>query len=183
MLYSRVQLVNEAPSRSMNAILQDTYDVQDEEEQSNDASFENFYDAPAESTAVLPEVRIDMEPSGRLIDAIESLREVILENTNAHAKSRRRGRTQPSGGYKQNGSALSLKDERLKIRKEKVGQSLILCFDTLFWRPAHYTRTVCLWVLPARLTVPLFHGDNIKAGIWGFLCGFFLMSIHCMYEY
>ena len=107
----------------MNAILQDTYDVQDDEEQSNDASFENFYDAQAESS--LHEVRIDLEPGDRLVEAIESLREVIIENTSVQQKSRRRGgrssNTGMGGGYKANGGALSLKDERLKIRKEKVG--------------------------------------------------------------
>ena len=125
MLYSRIQLVNECKpaSNPMNAILQDTYDGQDDEEQSNDASFENFYDAQTESA--LPEVRIDMEPSERLCEAIEALREVIMENTSVQKTSRqRRGRSTQSGlqsGYKANGSAMSLKDERLKIRKEKVG--------------------------------------------------------------
>ena len=120
MLCSRVQLVNDF--RSMNAILQDTYDGQDDYDNSNDASLENFYDAQTESG--LHEIRINMEPNDRLIEAIESLREVILENTNAQQKSRRRGRTAPSSAnspmYKANGTILSIKDEKLKIRKEKV---------------------------------------------------------------
>lgn len=129
MLYSRVQLVTE-PSRatssshhSMNAILQDTYDVHDYDDDvaSNDAtSCDNFYDA--ETEAGLAEVRLNMDPSMRLIEALETLREVITENTNVHGR-RRRGRSSAANyGGKGDGATGGIKDDRLKIRKEKVGQ-------------------------------------------------------------
>ena len=125
MLYSRVQLVTE-PSRStsnfnsMNAILQDTYEGNDDDDLSNDAtSCENFYDAQAEA-AGHPDVRIDMEPSVRLLEALETLREVISENTHAQNRHRRRGRSTGNTTYSGKESANTIKDDRLKIRKEKV---------------------------------------------------------------
>ena len=129
MLYSRVSLVNDI--RLMNAILQDTYEVHDDDDCSNDASLDNFYDAPTEGGG-LGEVRINMDPTERLCEAIEGLREVIVDNTSAQAKRRGGGGGAGGGGrriqgipatlYKSSGPMAGLKDERLKIRKDKVRQ-------------------------------------------------------------
>lgn len=158
MISSRSLLVNEPSSPSeqqkkkrsknyMHALLQDTYDVQDQDDDdnSNDISFDNFYDASeqnlppstggspnlAQRLQAAPEVRIDMEPNERLIEAIESLKEVIMENTNTHNKARRRGRPTGAGStpsYKQNGGPVTLKDDKLKVRKDKVIVELRVVF-------------------------------------------------------
>ena len=158
MLYSRVQLVNDLSSaRYMNAaVLQDTYDINDDVEElpevdnhSNAPSIDNYYDAqgirepiPGQerersvgpTSTSLPEVRINLDPTEKLIDAMEALREVILDNTNAQQKQRRRGRGGGGGGggggaghtYKANGTPLNVKDERLKIRRDKVSADNII---------------------------------------------------------
>lgn len=121
---------------SIHAILQDAYDVTDDDDvHSQDA---NYYDASSASTshqhgpgggsdttAVLPEVRINMEPSDRLIDAIEQLKDVIVENTSAQAKNKRHrgpGGTRNERHNNNGGLPMSSvnKDDRLKVRKEKV---------------------------------------------------------------
>ena len=116
--------------------MQDTYDITEDDEpeehehHSHDASSDNFYDAPADKDAAtnLPEVRIDLsasdDPQDRLIAAIAALREVIVDNTNVQRTNRRRRGQERSGGGGQSRSASQLKDERLKVRKEKVGESL-----------------------------------------------------------
>ncbi len=117
-------------------ILQDTYDITEDDEpeehehHSHDASSDNFYDAPAASKdgTGLPEVRIDLssasdDPQDRLIAAIAALREVIVDNTNMQRTGkRRRGqeRSGAGGSGPQSRSNGPLKDERLKVRKEKV---------------------------------------------------------------
>lgn len=110
--------------------MQDTYDVDDDEVASNDASFDAYYDAMGgdhgTAPSGIPEVRVNLDPSDRLIEAIEQLREVIIENTNTAKGGRRRGRqaqgsSQPA--YRANGAPLGLKDDRLKIRREKVSLS------------------------------------------------------------
>ena len=119
---------------SIHAFLQDAYDVTDDDDiHSQDA---NFYDASSASTShqtgdskrALPEVRINMDPSERLIEAIEQLKEVIVDNTSAQSKHKRHrgpGGGRGGGGERQNnlgGLPLSAasKDDRLKVRKEKV---------------------------------------------------------------
>ena len=123
---------------SIHAILQDAYDVTDDDDiHSQDA---NFYDASSASTSnqqghpkhqTLPEVCINMDPSERLIEAIEQLKEVIVDNTSAQSKHKRhrgpggvRGERQSTIG----GLPLSAasKDDRLKVRKEKVREIIIM---------------------------------------------------------
>ena len=125
MLFSRVELLNDLGY--MNAILQDTYDPRDhdDEENSADTTVENFYDAQADNPCLsTSDTRVSIDPTDRLIEAIESLKEVISENTNLHQKNRRRrvtpgtGQLAKSGGH---GGALLKENERLKVRKEKVG--------------------------------------------------------------
>ena len=139
MLYSRVNLLTTQNQPMTSRVVRSHYDPDDvhsddtdedheDDDNSNDASMDNFYDAPAESMqGIVPEVRINMDPSDRLIEAIGALREAITENTTATQRQRQRARG-PRGsgttGYKGGGgsSPLSLKDERLKIRKEKVSR-------------------------------------------------------------
>ncbi|ELU17486.1 hypothetical protein CAPTEDRAFT_215264 [Capitella teleta] len=148
-MYSRVRLIQTVPKTS-RVVLQDSYEMQDELEElhevpdqpSNAPSVDNFYDAPGLRDSVaaqddlersvgptstsLPEVRINLHPTERLIEAMEQLREVILDNTNVQQKQRRRGARTGGGGpggggppnYKSNGT-VNLKDERLKIRRDK----------------------------------------------------------------
>ncbi|XP_064647158.1 gamma-aminobutyric acid receptor subunit gamma-3-like isoform X3 [Lineus longissimus] len=127
MLFSRIALTNEF----MNAVLQDTQYTQEPDHEpdndcanSADVSFENFYDAPQENVplSLLPECRISLDPTDRLIDAIDSLREVISENTNAQNRLRRhKGPTTPGNKPITGTGGLLKSDERLKVRKEKVG--------------------------------------------------------------
>ncbi|KAK2151358.1 hypothetical protein LSH36_366g04032 [Paralvinella palmiformis] len=147
MLYSRVQLLQCTQPVNASVSRQDTYDVQDDvddeddDRRSHDASVDNFYDALAErdpgAVASLSDIRINMDPTDRLIDAIEMLREVIVDNTNAQQRSKRRpgagqqgtraGVTAPI--YRANGSAINLKEEKLKIRKEKLLQDPVFALD------------------------------------------------------
>ena len=97
-------------------------------------SLDNFYDALTErdpgAVASLSDIRINMDPTERLIEAIETLREVIVDNTNAQQRPKRRGGGGGAGAgnrggeaapiYRANGSAINVKDDKLKIRKEKV---------------------------------------------------------------
>ena len=131
MLYSSFPIVNFA-SHQMNAFLQDTYDVHDDEGHChgshdanvNDAGHQtsqlhNYFDAnapPPEKCTSLPEVRINVDPTERLIEAIEALRDVVVENTSAQQKQKKRG----GRGGGRSGQPLNVKDERLKVRKEKV---------------------------------------------------------------
>ena len=157
-MYSRVTMVQQPSASSSttthrNAILQDVYDIDDEDDDhSNEVSLDNFYDAQGErirgesserdggpgrgdrEKLSLPDVKVSSsgDPTDRLIEAIESLREVIIDNTYASQKGKKRG--QGGGGsnpdrhqtasprYKANGTVMSVKDERLKIRKDKVGE-------------------------------------------------------------
>lgn len=177
-MYSRVRLIQELPDTSrMNAMLQDSYDIQDELEEmpeppSNAPSIDNFYDAqgirepvPGQerersvgpTSTSLPEVRINMHPTERLIEAMESLREVILDNTNAQQKQRRRGGGRGGGGgggippgisnmCKSNGTVMNLKDERLKIRRDKVSTGKFIC-DYCMLHINHVSYTDCIAVL------------------------------------
>jgi hypothetical protein len=126
MLFSRIALTNEF----MNAVLQESCTQEQEHENdcanSADVSFENFYDAPQENVSLLPECRISLDPTDRLIDAIDSLREVVSENTNAQNRLRRhKGLSSAPGNKPITGTGGVLKsDERLKVRKEKVN----ICF-------------------------------------------------------
>ncbi len=110
--------------------LQDTYDITEDDEDDHhdqdhihDASSDNFYDAPTEKDGHVPEVRIDLsasdDPQDRLIAAIAALKEVIVDNTNIQRTGKRKRGQERSGGAggRANGG---LKDERLKVRKEKV---------------------------------------------------------------
>ncbi len=148
MLYSRVSMVNEAANAprttscvdGVRSFLQETYDIHedDEDAHSNDPSLD-FYDAQQEkdpgTIASLSDIRINVDPTERLIDAIESLREVIVDNTNAQKPKRRagaggagrggQGASQPSAGYRPNGNALNVKDDKLRIRKEKVRKDAV----------------------------------------------------------
>ena len=140
-------------------LLQDTYDgVDDALDQTagDDGNSEHFYDATggdkdregtpgvaaagATTTDIAPtgslsqissEVRINMDPTERLIEAVETLRDAINENTQSQRPRRRGGGPGGGGGrppsnahqhhhYKANGTPQNVKDERLKIRKEKV---------------------------------------------------------------
>ena len=72
-------------------------------------------------------MRIDLsasdDPQDRLIAAIAALREVIVDNTNVQRTSkRRRGQERAGGGGGSNSRSGGgqFKDERLKVRKEKV---------------------------------------------------------------
>ncbi len=142
MLASRVSAVTDNASRRagrgdssssqfntrVRTYLQDTYDLGDDDEQSNDTSFDNFYDAQTDTQSGVPEVRINMDPSDRLVEAIDQLRGAVLENTNAQNKSRR-GRTSANTAqvqYKSDGTRMTLKDDKLKIRKEKVSTCIII---------------------------------------------------------
>jgi hypothetical protein len=148
-MYSRLRLIHAVPKQNC-VVLQDSYEMQDELEEmhergpSNAPSVDNFYDASGLRSSVdgqdlersvgptstsLPEVRINLHPTERLIEAMEQLREVILDNTNAQQKQRRRGQRSSGGcsgggggaqAYKSNGTFMNLKDERLKIRRDKV---------------------------------------------------------------
>lgn len=112
--------------------LQDPYDYDCDDNDSNDSNDASvdFYDAPegamsgtrlARDPLSLPSVRVNMDPQERLIEALEALREVVVENTNTKAaKMRPRPPPpRPKDGMKL-GSPTSPKDERLKIRKSKV---------------------------------------------------------------
>jgi hypothetical protein len=145
MLASRVSSVNTPAASSEGAgggggsssfanrlrayLEQDQY-VSDDDDASNDASFDNFYDAPSDAQGGLPDVRINMDPQDRLAEAIETLKGVIVENTNAQRTHRRKGRSSGSTGpqqYKADGTPVT-KDEKLKIRKEKVVVELRVVF-------------------------------------------------------
>ena len=127
----------------MFVYLQDTYDITEDDEaeehehHSHDASSDNFYDAPAadKDASALPEVRIDLsasdDPQDRLIAAIAALREVIVDNTNVQRTTkRRRGQERAGGGGGGNSRSGGgqFKDERLKVRKEKVNRHARLLF-------------------------------------------------------
>ena len=127
--------------------LQDTYDITEDDEpeehehHSHDASSDNFYDAPAadKDASALPEVRIDLsasdDPQDRLIAAIAALREVIVDNTNVQRTTkRRRGQERAGGGGGGNSrsSGGQFKDERLKVRKEKVSGHVWLLFQLMY---------------------------------------------------
>lgn len=117
---------------------EDCYDIDDDEEDavSNDApSTADYFDAPTEASNIQPsDIKLDMEPSVRLITALENLREVITENTKTHTTvaKRRPG----AGGQAQKQERTSgakgpdglPKDDRLKIRKEKVIVELRVVF-------------------------------------------------------
>ena len=130
--------------RYMDGIdMQDSYDVDDDDVGSNEA-FDNYYDAQgggdagqsssaADSKQVIPEVRVNLDPSDRLIEAMETLREVIVENSNiAKGGGRRRGRGGQAQGsaqpYRANGTPMGMKDDRLKIRREKVGLHFLVIY-------------------------------------------------------
>ncbi|CAH1788352.1 unnamed protein product [Owenia fusiformis] len=104
----------------------DTYDrADDDETNSGDLSVENFYDASAED-AKNNEVRLDLDPTERLIEAIESLRDTISDNTTLHQKQR--GRRKVARNTKGGPGGLTKADERLKIRKDKVIVELRVVF-------------------------------------------------------
>ena len=147
MLYSRVTLINDQQNH-MNALLQDTYEIHEEDETcstgggTDDVGAENYYDAEAETLGGVgggggggrhcclgldgEDVRINVDPTDRLIEAIENLREVIIDNTNAQQRQRRRPQRSNMAMNKGSGIPIGLKDERLKVRKEKVGDRFIL---------------------------------------------------------
>lgn len=150
--------------RSLSSVLQDTYDDTLDAGATDDGNSEHFYDAlaagdkgagehhdthgdpdlahTASLSHISSEVRINMDPTERLIEAVETLRDAINENTNCQ-RPRRRGGGGPGGGggrppsnahqhsySKANGTAQNVKDERLKIRKEKVSSSFVSSFVT-----------------------------------------------------
>jgi hypothetical protein len=140
MLLSNVQFIRETQCVTPS-VSQDTYDTHDDEEEdthSHDASLDNFYDALTErdpgAIASLSDIRINMDPTERLIEAMETLREVIVDNTNAQHRPKRRGGGGTAGNrqgvtapvYRANGSAVIVKDDKLKIRKDKVSGPLLL---------------------------------------------------------
>ncbi len=128
----------------MNAILQDTYDVNDDGggHSSGDVAID-FFDAPtmfAERLVATDDADND-DPTEKLIHAIQALRDVIIDNTNV--QQRLRARRAGGGGGGCGGSAAAsagiagpgragrnhktnnmFKDERLKIRSQKVSDSL-----------------------------------------------------------
>ena len=132
-------------------------DPPDPVEGGDGAGAEHYYDAPADKDApdtaaaattnggsaspglshIASEVRINMDPTERLIEAVETLRDAINENTQCQ-RPRRRGGGPGGGGrpqsnshshnshqYKANGTPQNVKDERLKIRKEKVRATVV----------------------------------------------------------
>ena len=127
----------------MNAILQDTYDVNDDDgggHSSGDVAID-FFDAPtmfAERLVATDDADTD-DPTEKLIHAIQALRDVIIDNTNVQQRLRAR---RAGGGAGCGGSAAAsgiagpgrtgrnhktnnmFKDERLKIRSQKVSDSL-----------------------------------------------------------
>jgi len=113
---------------------QDCYDIDDDDEDacSNDApSTADYFDAPADASDIkASECKLDMEPSMRLINALENLREVITENTKTHTTVKRRpgagGQTRKQETQK--GPDGVPKDDRLKVRKEKVIVELRVVF-------------------------------------------------------
>ena len=81
-------------------------------------------------------MRIDLsasdDPQDRLIAAIAALREVIVDNTNVQRTSkRRRGQERAGGGGGGNSRSGGgqFKDERLKVRKEKVSGHVRFSFQ------------------------------------------------------
>ena len=143
MLYSRVSSMMGGTSSNAphpSTVYQDTFDFHDEEDDpvhSNAPSLDNIYEShredggdtkcPAGSVRSLPEVKINMDPTERLIEAVESLREAIVENTSiAHRQRSRRkaGAGRVTSGMpslsRANGMPMLGKDEKLRIRKEKV---------------------------------------------------------------
>ena len=134
----------------MNAILQDTYDVNDDNDGDGDAAGDHsdvacdFFDASTMfgERLVAPD-DTNADPTDKLIRAIQALRDVIVDNTNAQrtVQSRRSGngggggggsggcsgydgiagpnaRTPHSKGSHKTNNAF--KDDRLKIRSSKV---------------------------------------------------------------
>ena len=93
-------------NRYMNAILQDTYDVNDDDD-AGDAGGDHsdvaidFFDAPTMfgERLVAPD-DANADPTDKLIHAIQALRDVIVDNTNAqrNVRSRRSGGGAITGG-------------------------------------------------------------------------------------
>lgn len=156
MLYSRVtSIAGGAASSSSNQYnssshhYQDTFEIHDDEDDhSNAPSMDNLYEAGMEgsvppvgsgSVRSLPEVKIDMDPTERLIEAVESLREAIIQNTSMTQRQRSRrkagaGRVtsgMPSLNRANGMPMLGSKDEKLRVRKEKVGNITYLLLPFL----------------------------------------------------
>ena len=129
----------------MNAILQDTYDVNDDgggHSSGGDVAID-FFDAPTmfgERLVATDDAEAD--PTEKLIHAIQALRDVIIDNTNVQQRLRARrsgggcgGATSAGGGIAGSGARVTrnhktnnmFKDERLKIRSQKVSASLNCC--------------------------------------------------------
>ena len=128
----------------MNAILQDTYDVNDDGGHSSGDVAIDFFDAPtmfAERLVATDDADNDnADPTEKLIHAIQALRDVIIDNTNVQqrARARRAGAGGGCGGSAAAGAGIAgpgragrnhktnnmFKDERLKIRSQKVSDSL-----------------------------------------------------------